>query len=279
MWLYATGFPKGRACLKPAWEPIIVARKPGPMRELGIEECRIAIEGSIDPLRRSYNQPGNKVGCGHVFAGGRSGDYTGAADNPHPDSPRHNASGRYPANLILDEEAGRLLDQQTGMLTSGANPTTRSGIGYGSSAAGQEYCDAPRGSDSGGASRFFYCAKASRAERNAGCEGMPLGNRVLNTGSSGRTMVNGEWVETHSEPVKRANHHPTVKPVALMCWLVKLVARPGELVLDPFTGSGSTGVACVTEGREFVGIEREADYIAIAKARIAYAEAQQRLPV
>jgi site-specific DNA-methyltransferase (adenine-specific) len=240
MWLYATGFPKGRACLKPAWEPIILARKPGPMRELGIEECRIAIEGSIDPLRRSYNQPGNRVGCSHVFAGGRSGDYTGAADNPHPDSPRHNASGRYPANLILDEEAA---------------------------------------SEAGEWSRYFYCAKASRAERNAGCEGMPLGNRVLNTGSSGRTMVNGEWVETHSEPVKRANHHPTVKPVALMRWLVKLVARPGELVLDPFTGSGSTGVACATEGREFIGIEKEADYIAIAKARIAYAEAQQRLPV
>ena len=73
------------------------------------------------------------------------------------------------------------------------------------------------------------------------------------------------------------NHHPTVKPLALMRWLVKLVAYPGDLVLDPFAGSGSTGVACAMEGREFIGIEREAEYLEIAKRRIEAAGAQTQM--
>jgi DNA modification methylase len=73
------------------------------------------------------------------------------------------------------------------------------------------------------------------------------------------------------------NHHPTVKPVALMRWLVRLVTPPGGLILDPFCGSGTTGVACVLEGRAFLGIEKDAEYVAIARCRIAEAQAQGNL--
>lgn len=118
--------------------------------------------------------------------------------------------GRWPANVLLDDEAVALLDEQTGKLAS----------------------------DSGGASRFYYVAKPSREERDFGCH-------------CGR------------------NGHPTVKPIELMRWLVRLVTPPGGTVLDPFLGSGTTGMACRYELREFVGIEREAEYIQIAERRIA----------
>jgi DNA modification methylase len=81
-------------------------------------------------------------------------------------------------------------------------------------------------------------AKASSVERNAGLEGR--------------------------------NAHPTVKPIALMRWLVRLVTPPGGLVLDPFAGSGTTGIACALEGLSFIGVEREADYVAIARARMRW---------
>jgi site-specific DNA-methyltransferase (adenine-specific) len=76
-----------------------------------------------------------------------------------------------------------------------------------------------------------------------------------------------------------SNHHPTVKPVALMAWLIKLIAPPGATVLDPFMGSGTTGVAAVQEGREFIGIEREAEYLEISQARIDHATRQGRLVI
>lgn len=116
------------------------------------------------------------------------------------------------------------------------------------------------------ASRFFYCAKASRSERESGCEGleqMPAG--VKN--DSGRGY-------SESDPyreIKRGNHHPTVKPLALMRYLAKLTRTPtGGVVLDPFMGSGSTGAACALEGRQFIGIEREPEYMEIARRRIAH---------
>ena len=103
----------------------------------------------------------------------------------------------------------------------------------------------------GSAARFFYCAKASRAEKNAGVE--------EKTGKDGRA---------------KRNHHPTVKPIALLEWLIKLTRTPvryplaGGVVLDPFMGSGSIGVACMMAGRDFIGIELDPEYCAIAKARI-----------
>jgi DNA modification methylase len=106
-------------------------------------------------------------------------------------------------------------------------------------------------------SRLFFCAKATRAEREAGCECLPRRSVALYTG------------KRHLPRLVR-NTHPTVKPVELMRWLVKLVAPPRGLVLDPFTGSGTTGVAAVVEGRTFLGLEREAAYVDIACARLTH---------
>ena len=121
--------------------------------------------------------------------------------------------------------------------------------------------------NSGSAARYFYCAKASKAERNAGLEGMPKGDRVF-MGSGGRTMKDGKWVETHSEPQQRANTHPTVKPLKLMRYLCRLITPPGGTVLDPFAGSGSTLIAAEQEGFTAIGIEQSAEYIEIAERRL-----------
>ena len=120
--------------------------------------------------------------------------------------------------------------------------------------------------DRGGASRFFYTAKADTAERNAGLaqygEGLEEGD-VQEYGSIRANRGAG-----YAKASRARNHHPTVKPVDLMQWLVRLVTPPGGVVLDPFTGSGSTGIAALREGFGFIGIEREPEYVAIARARI-----------
>jgi len=260
MWLYSTGFPKGRACLKPAWEPIILARKPGPMRELGIEECRVGVRDES----KMYVQPRPTTDAG------------GASWSKGEHVPFHygDSGGRWPANLVLDEEAAAMLDGQTAGLRGGVsvNRNRDAAADKPASVYGTFKCDTADVTygDSGGASRFFYCAKASRAERNKGLEGMPERYTARDNGYSDKLS---------DTKLPRANHHPTVKPLSLMRWLVRLVAREGDLVLDPFTGSGTTGVACVEEGREFVGIEREAEYVEIARRRIDAAAAQTRLPV
>ena len=122
--------------------------------------------------------------------------------------------------------------------------------------------------DSGGASRFFYCAKASRSERNAGLEGMA--ERVAPK-QGGAPLGRESSIAGRGGNIRMSNHHPTVKPIALMRWLCRLVTPLGGVVLDPFTGSGTTGCAAVAEGFRFVGCEKEAEYVAIAEKRIAAA--------
>jgi site-specific DNA-methyltransferase (adenine-specific) len=153
-------------------------------------------------------------------------------------------SGRYPANLILDEEAAELLDQQSGVSKSvrsyrGKRPLSPSVVGD------RNYLEnskMPRGhNDTGGASRFFYIAKASKSERT--CNG-----QVSNT-------------------------HPTIKPLKLCEYLCILTKTPtGGIVLDPFAGSGTTCMAAKKTGRDFIGIEKEEEYVKIAEARIKATE-------
>ena len=136
----------------------------------------------------------------------------------------------------------------------------------------------------GGASRFFYCAKSSKSERNKGCEELDnvkftAGNysqspvckdcdKTLN-GTNDHSNCNGEVYYREMESKKTNNNHPTVKPIKLMEYLCTLTKTPtGGIVLDPFMGSGTTGVACKNTGRDFIGIEREEEYLNIAKARI-----------
>jgi site-specific DNA-methyltransferase (adenine-specific) len=261
MWLYGSGFPKGKGNLKPAWEPIILCRKPGKgVRPLGIDECRIGTEKTVT-MRHGHSGDNGVYG---------QDSRTFTRENP----------GRWPANLILDEEAGEMLDEQsvvrtTGRLSphhgNGALPRKDAGGFRQGTQVNREY-----GGDSGGASRFFYCAKASRSERNAGLEGMEERRSESAVGMGSVTASN--WGDPDEKVYERKtvhqNHHPTVKPVALMTWLIKLIAPPGATVLDPFMGSGTTGVAAVQEGREFIGIEREPEYLEIAKARINNATRQ-----
>ena len=123
----------------------------------------------------------------------------------------------------------------------------------------------------GSASRFFYCAKASKAERNIGCEG--LEERAGGSNAKGYTQDVARGLD-RNRPV--ANFHPTVKPIALMEYLVKLVSREGQVILDPFMGSGTTGMACKKLNRDFVGIEMMEEYMEIAKCRIGAVGVEQQ---
>ena len=119
--------------------------------------------------------------------------------------------------------------------------------------------------DSGGASRFFYCAKASKSERNKGLEGFEEKESGGMSGTKDKSMLTGSGNERNN---LNKNFHPTVKPVKLMQYLARLITPPNGIVLDPFCGSGTTGIACKLEGFEFVGMEQDAEYCKIAEARI-----------
>lgn len=165
-----------------------------------------------------------------------------------PISPASDAERGRPTDTTTTTASRSRSDTSAGDATSATTPP--------SSAPGAKGYDEP--------TRFRYCPKADREERNRGVEHLPS-VRVDKTHSHSDGRV-WDIPGSHSKP--RQNHHPTVKPVALMQWLCRLITPPGGLVLDPFTGSGSTGIAALREGFSFLGIEREADYVEIARARI-----------
>lgn len=179
-----------------------------------------------------------------------------------------------------DSAAAMLDEQQSGVLKSGGRSGRRTQPKSKNTFGKFELRDeSPSQASEGGASRFFYVAKASKRERNAGLEGMP---EVLfaQSGGAQSAIARGE-TEYHTETqsgydtIKKAkNFHPTVKPIRLMEYLCKLVCPPGGIVLDPFLGSGTTGCAAIKLGFQFIGIEREAEYIEIAKRRIAHWQEQ-----
>lgn len=220
MWVFGQGFPKSHnlkdewagwgTALKPAWEPILVARKP--------------LKGTVARNMRSHG-----TGAININAARTEG-------------------GRWPANVIHDgsdevlaafpDAPGQLADASTSS-ESRKFQNVYGDMRRGRGAVGFKMWSVARRFDSGSAARFFYCAKANRADRGEG------------------------------------NNHPTVKPAALMQYLLRLVTQLGGLVLDPFAGSGSTGKAAAREGFSFIGIERYPDYVAIAEARIAADRAKQ----
>jgi site-specific DNA-methyltransferase (adenine-specific) len=168
--------------------------------------------------------------------------------------------------VILDEEAGRLLDEQSGISKS---KKSMRGVGYTDSdiyGTGDKNFNTERGfNDTGGASRFFYCAKASKKERNMGLEDMP---EVISNDGRDETLASGN-VPHNRGNVPKKNHHPTVKPIKLMEYLITLITPPAGIVLDPFFGSGTTGIAAVNLGFNYVGFEISKEYCIIAEKRIS----------
>lgn len=220
MWVYGSGFPKSHniakalnkseasaakqwegwgTALKPAHEPICLARKP--------------IEGTVVDNVLKWEVGGlNLDGC-------RVGEGT----------------GRFPANLMHD--------------------------------GSQEVVDLFPGENQSSAARFFYCPKASKADRDEGCESLEE-KRTAKLGGSNNDRDDLDPVSERFRTSPSRNNHPTVKPTELMRYLCRLITPTGGTVLDPFNGSGSTGKAALLEGFNYVGIELDPDYVAIAEARI-----------
>lgn len=242
-WIYGSGFPKSLnvskaidgaeqwegwgTALKPAYEPCLLVRKPikgtvaGNVLKhgtgaLNIDGCRIETDEVLGRARGGWGD----LAVGATNYGGF--DSLGITKE----------GGRWPSNVIFDEESAPLLGDQA---------------------------------------RFFYCAKASRGEREAGCGGLlgMSGAEAVNRreGSAGLSSPRAGAGRTASH---RKNIHPTVKPIDLMRYLIRLITPKGGTVLDPFNGSGSTGCAAALERVDYIGIEREAEYVEISRARIAH---------
>ena len=220
--------------LKPANEPIVVARKPISEKTVADNVLKWGTGGiNIDDSRIEHNEP-LKTTTRH----GRSNasvmtDSSCGFDNTKDYIASANPSGRFPANVLLDEVSAELLDKQSGHLKSGTNCTrTKTGSFLEHGGLGKAGDIQITYGDNGGASRFFYCAKASKSERG------------------------------------KYNDHVTVKPIKLMSYLVKLITPPNGIVLDMFCGSGTTGIAALNNGFDFIGIEKESHYFDIANQRI-----------
>ncbi len=174
--------------------------------------------------------------------------------------------GRWPANIILDETTAELLDEQSGnvRLTEGGQNIGKFNFAPAENTNGNKRIQGKV--TLGGASRFFYVAKASKRDRNEGLDELP--DQILTGRDEGQDERQVPY-KTRSNPVK--NIHPTVKPTLLMQYLIRLVTPDNGVVLDPFTGSGSTGKAAILEGYKFIGIELTAEYLPIIAGRLQHA--------
>ena len=289
--LFGTGWPKGKSQLKPAAETWWLART-GRSTALNIDACRVS--GTRQPVFSGAKGTAQaEYGAGTVY--GESGKYLSEC----------HAAGRYPPNAVFSHAPGcrcvgdewecvegcpvRELDAQSGELTSGSwngHRNTNKGNGVTLNPFGAVRDEAPREASTGTAARFFpqfpadeaalfgYHAKPSRAERNAGVS--------LDAATVDRYGAMGQGPMPQQTPLAasaQGNNHPTVKSIALMRWLVRLVTRPGDVVLDPFGGSGTTGVAALCEGRRVILVEREPRFAEIARQRCEHATPDLGVPV
>ena len=251
--------------LKPAHEPIVVARKPliGTVAHNTLEHGTGGL--NIDASRTKTDDNLN----GGAYSEGENVAHASWGYKPKVNSNEYQQpEGRFPTNVIhdgSDEVLEGFPDTKSGEpgIKHGANE----GAAYGAESR-------PPGTpmngfgDSGSAARFFYCAKTSKAERNAGCEEIEPQDMGRNQSSlEGGKMLTGSGNERSNA---KNNFHPTVKPIALMEYLCRLVTPKGGTVLDPFMGSGTTGIAATRLGFEFIGIEMTPEYIELAATRIAY---------
>jgi len=279
--LFGQGFPKSLnvekagagaewsgwgTALKPASEHWILIRKPCSERTVAANVLRWGtgainidgsrIKGSPIAVRERTKSKLKSPSMSGICTGSRS---TGVLSDV----------GRFPANLTLDEYAARMLDEQSGTSratrTKGTDGRSDSN-GRTMNAGLGEHNELNSYSDSGVASRFFYCAKISASERNAGFEGS-RDIRSMSSARPGSPDLTGKFPD-HDGREKTENYHPTVKPQKLMRYYAKLITPPGGIVLDPFMGSGSTGIAALAEGFRFIGIEKMPEYFRISEVRI-----------
>jgi site-specific DNA-methyltransferase (adenine-specific) len=280
MWVYGSGFPKshngpwGGTALKPAWEPVIMARKPlaGTVAAnveqfgtggLNIDGCRITTLGEDmgDPSRFLASDAALHDGWQRPH----KADTEKMSDRAYARFERSATLGRWPANLIHDGSDEVLAafpesDGQSGAVRGTEPSKTGDANCYGT------FGRVPFGArgDTGSAARFFYCAKADRTDRNDGLRGRKKKPLNWSSGTQSPGTFQAEGTDRTSE-----NHHPTVKPTDLMRYLCRLVTPKGGTVLDPFMGSGSTLKAAELEGFSAIGIEIDPEYCEIARNRIA----------
>jgi len=310
IWLYGSGFPKSHnigdgwgTALKPAHEPMVLARKPLSEKSvsdnvmkhrtgaLNIDECRIQGEvkhpNTMPDFRDQGEQSKKAIGVDKLSFGqtsnakrkkvvrqARSTDGVWTDDNSGMKSEGSEFAdadprGRWPSNVMHDgsEQVQDIFPKTVS--TEVSRQRTHKGIWSGELNDTEQFM--PAYGDHGNASRYFYCAKTSKDERNFGLYGRPQSQYS----SDGRKKEN-ETAHQRNRSVS-ANTHPTVKPVELMRYLVRLVTPKGGLVLDPFMGSGSTGMGAREEDFRFIGIEKEREYYEIAKARIKNVKPQLKL--
>ena len=252
LWLYGEGFPKSHelrpgvgTSLKPAYEPILVAQVPP--------------RGSRTGAHARYGTGGFNINDCLIEGAAGDGHWSGDDASDAKSRPGYEGGftgggrqrdGRWPPNIALDAWTAARLDEAAGRRNSGRAPARRnspkhSARVYRGAFAAQEKCPPGRGQNAGGASRFFYCPKANEKDRNLG-------------------------LIANDDP----NTHPCVKPTALMRWLVRLATPARGHVIDPFAGSGSTGVACLLEHRSFTGFDQDAEEVRTARRRLTGVEQQ-----
>ncbi len=251
--------------LKPAHEPICMARKPLSEKSIAlnvlkhgtgginIDDCRIESEVRTTPVHSEDVKDDNTMFGLHKTIQHERVETT---------------EGRFPANIMFDEKAGKILDEQSGKSSSKKRTNFKKDNTIWQENTGETERMSGGFTDEGGASRFFYCPKVSKKERD-----MNMTGDVKEQSSIGSTYAGNQTSskiggnpDKPTEPKK--NNHPTVKPIKLMEYLIKLVTPKGGTVLEPFMGSGSTGIAAKNLGMSFIGIEKEEEYFEIAKQRI-----------
>ena len=248
--------------LKPAHEPIVVARKP----LIGTVATNVLTYGT-----GALNIDGSRVGTEIRHNPSNNNDGTTAVRWTQG----RETQGRWPANVIHDGSEEVLA----------GFPAVKGQMGMKKDVGGHRFIVGDLDSvqkftkgktDSGSAARFFYCAKASKSERNAGLEGLPekKNSKMYRTANNTSDTISKGFERFDTAP--QSNNHPTVKPIALMRYLVKLVTPPNGTVLDPFLGSGTTAVAAILEGFNWMGCEMTEDYWPIIEARVAWAELQPK---
>ena len=264
--------------LKPAHEPMVLARKP----LIGTVANNVLTHGTGGLNIDGSRVEGKLDGDPNRFAKTDGGNFNTSLALENHDAPVVRSEGRWPANVIhdgSDEVVALFPDTKSGAVKPYVR--NKSSLNVDFNQGTNENINSFDYGDSGSAARFFYCAKASKRDRNEGLEGFEVkeirggGGRVADGYDETTKDLKEAARKYGAVKSAKANTHPTVKPTTLMQYLVRLVTPPSGIVLDPFMGSGSTGKACAYEGFDFIGIEQSGEYVAIAQARIDFAVADK----